>query len=60
MTLDVALEDLLEALRARGVPISRDDVQWAFRAKNSRHEAVGFVDHYLTIETLLSQNELDL
>lgn len=60
MTVDVALEDLLKALRARQVPITRDDVQWAFSAKNSRQQAVDFVDQYLTAETLLSRNELDL
>lgn len=38
----------------------RDDVQWAFEAKNSRQEAVDFVDQYLTAETLLSQDELEL
>lgn len=60
MTLDVAMECLLETLRAREVPISRDDVQWAFSVKNSRQEAVDFVDRYLTAETLLSRNELEL
>lgn len=60
MTEDVALGDLLDALRARQVPITRDDVRWAFSAKNSRQEAVDFVDQYLTAETLLSQDELDL
>lgn len=60
MTGDVALVDLLDALRARQAPIMRDDVQWAFEAKNSRQEAVDFVDQYLTAETLLSQDELEL
>lgn len=60
MTGDIALEDLLGALRARQAPIMRDDAQWAFDAKNSRQEAVDFVDQYLTAETLLSQDELEL
>lgn len=60
MSEDVALEDLLDVLRTRQVSITRDDVQWAFSAKNSRQEAVDLVDQYLTAETLLSQDELDL
>ncbi|KAK8159737.1 hypothetical protein IWX90DRAFT_516235 [Phyllosticta citrichinensis] len=55
-----ALNHLLAVLRERRVPLTRDDVQWAFESVKTRDDAVAWVDQYLQQTTLLSKEELDL
>lgn len=54
------LEHLLIVLRERDVPITRDDVQWAFDAPNTKDTVVEWVKEHLGADTLLSKEELDL
>ncbi|KAI9832688.1 MAG: hypothetical protein M1819_004274 [Sarea resinae] len=54
------LERLLQVLRERNIPLSRDDVAWAFDSPKTREEVTKWVTQYLGQETLLSKEELDL
>ncbi|KAK7518378.1 uncharacterized protein IWZ02DRAFT_317461 [Phyllosticta citriasiana] len=54
------LNHLLSVLRERRIPLTRDDVQWAFESVKTRDDAVAWVDQYLQQNTLLSKEELDL
>lgn len=54
------LEHLLVVLRECDIPLSRDDVQWAFDAPSSREAVVEWVKEYLGADTLLSKDELEL
>ena len=54
------LEHLLFVLGERDIPLSRDDVQWAFDAPNTKEAVVDWVNEYLGADTLLSKDELEL
>ncbi|KAK8207453.1 hypothetical protein HDK77DRAFT_44067 [Phyllosticta capitalensis] len=54
------LDHLLSVLRERRIPLTRDDVQWAFESVKTRDDAIAWVDQYLQPNTLLSKEELDL
>lgn len=54
------LEHLLLVLRERHIPLSQDDVQWAFNAPNTKETVVEWVKEYLGADTLLSKDELEL
>lgn len=54
------LEHLLLVLRVRDIPLSRDDVQWAFDARNTKEKVEEWVKEYLGPDTLLSKDELEL
>ncbi len=54
------LEHLLLVLRERDIPLSRDDVQWAFDAPNTKETVEEWVKEYLGVDTLLSKDELEL
>lgn len=54
------LDHLLFVLRERDIPLSRDDVQWAFDAPNTKEAVVEWVKEYLGADTLLSKDELEL
>ncbi|KAF2141423.1 uncharacterized protein K452DRAFT_272293 [Aplosporella prunicola CBS 121167] len=56
----LALLTLLAALRDRRIPLTRDDVQWAFDSVKTHDEAVGWVQEYLQPNTLLTSEELQL
>ena len=55
-----ALSTLLAALRDRRIPLTRDDVQWAFDSVKTHDEAVAWVQEYLQPNTLLTSEELQL
>ena len=55
-----SLEHLLHVLRTRHVPLTRQDVQWAFETKSTHDSVVNWVDQYLAPETLLSNEEVVL
>ncbi|EKG15579.1 hypothetical protein MPH_07245 [Macrophomina phaseolina MS6] len=54
------LNHLLTVLRDRRVPLTRDDVQWAFESAKTQNDAVAWVNEYLGSNTLLSKEELEL
>ncbi|KAI9875601.1 MAG: hypothetical protein M1830_008217 [Pleopsidium flavum] len=54
------LEYLLAVLREHEIPVTRDDVQWAFDAPNTKDTVVDWVKEHLGADTLLSKEELDL
>ncbi|KAI9803290.1 MAG: hypothetical protein M1825_002081 [Sarcosagium campestre] len=54
------MDDLLEALQARHIPLGRDDVQWAFETPSAADQVLPWVQKYLGPETLLSMEELQL
>ncbi|OMP87211.1 hypothetical protein BK809_0007297 [Diplodia seriata] len=60
MRNDEPLTRLLTILRERRIPLTRDDVQWAFDSVKTQNDAVSWVDEYLQSETLLSKEELAL
>ncbi|KAF9637055.1 hypothetical protein BFW01_g7951 [Lasiodiplodia theobromae] len=57
---DNSLNRLLAVLRERRIPLTRDDVQWAFESVKTQHDAASWVEEYLQSDTLLSKEELDL
>lgn len=57
---DDSLTHLLSVLRARRIPLTRDDVQWAFESVKTHDDVVAWVQEYLQSNTLLSKEELDL
>lgn len=57
---DESLNRLLAVLRERRIPLTRDDVQWAFESVKTQHDAASWVEEYLQSDTLLSKEELDL
>ncbi|OJD29563.1 uncharacterized protein BKCO1_7700014 [Diplodia corticola] len=57
---DESLARLLTVLRERRVPLTRDDVQWAFDSVKTQNDAVSWVEEYLHSDTLLSKEELAL
>ncbi|KAI9843677.1 MAG: hypothetical protein M1837_006144 [Sclerophora amabilis] len=58
--MDATLDHLLTVLRDRDIPLTRDDVQWAFESPNTRLEVTRWVEEYLGTETLLSKEDLQL
>jgi hypothetical protein len=54
------LEQLLSALETREIPITRNDVQWAFDSQLARESVVEWITHNLRQETFLSQHEYQL
>ena len=54
------LEHLLTVLRERGIPLGRDDVQWAFQSQQTRDQVVKWVQEHLGSDTLLSKEELEM
>jgi hypothetical protein len=55
-----ALEHLLTVLRERGIPLGRDDVQWAFQSQQTRDQVVNWVQEFLGSNTLLTKDELEM
>ncbi|KAI9855618.1 MAG: hypothetical protein M1824_005945 [Vezdaea acicularis] len=55
-----ALQCLLAALRERDIPLTRNDVQWAFDSPKTSTEIIRYVQQHLGPDTLLSGEELTL
>ncbi|KAI9815562.1 MAG: hypothetical protein M1827_002696 [Pycnora praestabilis] len=51
---------LLAVLRERDIPLTRDDVGWAFDSPQTNGQVTQWVQQYLGAETLLSKEELEL
>lgn len=60
MSQSAALRRLLDVLRQRDIPLSRDDVGWAFESAKTKDDIVAWVDQNLYNSTLLSKDELQL
>ncbi|KAF2098791.1 hypothetical protein NA57DRAFT_76030 [Rhizodiscina lignyota] len=54
------MDDLLRALKARDIALTRDDVQWAFDSPQTKDEITAWVREYLKPATLLSKDEVKL
>ncbi|TKA64163.1 hypothetical protein B0A49_05755 [Cryomyces minteri] len=54
------LTHLLEKLEQRHVPLTRDDVQWAFESPQTKADMEAWVKEYLGSDTLLSKEEVEL
>ncbi|KAF2091762.1 hypothetical protein K490DRAFT_31952 [Saccharata proteae CBS 121410] len=54
------LNRLLAVLRERRIPLTRDDVQWAFESVKTQGDAEAWVQQYLEPETLISKEELEI
>jgi hypothetical protein len=51
---------LLHILRERQIPLTGDDIEWAFQSQTTKDEVVRWVDEELQHATLLTFEELDL
>ena len=60
MSLDQAQQHLLQALDTHTTALKEEDIQWAFRAKETRNVVSKWVQEYLGPETLLSREEAEL
>ncbi|KAI9780043.1 MAG: hypothetical protein M1839_007025 [Geoglossum umbratile] len=54
------LNHMLAVLRERDIPLTRDDVKWAFQSPQTNTEVNSWVQQYLGPETLLSKEEVEL
>jgi hypothetical protein len=55
-----AREHLLAVLKERGILLGSDDVAWAFSSPKTRDETIAWVKEYLQVDTLLSNDEIEL
>ena len=51
---------LLDVLSDRRINLRRDDVAWVFHSDQTKDSIVKYVDEYLTADTLLSHEELQM
>jgi len=54
------LNHLLAVLRERDIPLTRDDVKWAFQSPQTSAEVNSWVQKFLGPDTLLSKEEVEL
>jgi hypothetical protein len=54
------LNHMLAVLRERDIPLTRDDVKWAFQSPQTNTEVNSWVHQYLGPDTLLSKEEVEL
>jgi hypothetical protein len=60
MTIDNPAQHLVEVLKEREVPLTGDDVLWAFQSAKTKDDAERWVREYLAPNTLLTKDEAEL
>ena len=60
MSQDQALQLLLRTLETHGIALKKEDIEWAFEARDTQKAVVDWVQEFLGPETLLSQDEAEL
>lgn len=53
-------EHLVRVLRERDIPLTEDDVLWAFQSSQTKVDAEAWVREYLQPTNLLSKDEVEL
>ena len=59
-TTDHQLRHLLAVLGDRNIPLTRDNVQWAFESPKTRTLVGDWFEEHLGHDTLLTKEELDM